>query len=603
MHRSWLTLLALSLALLVLFAPATLGDELNELDKQLDNVQQQIDQQKQAQQSTQQQFEKARQEEEKYRGSLNYYQYQYASIQEKLNATNQSIDEKIVQITQITTNIEQITADLQHRRELLNLTVRALYMQSQENGLGLFLAAESLAQASKTVVYRDAVIDEYKKQILELKTKIEDLKKQKRQLDELKIQLETEKAQLETEQAMLTSSIDQTRQNISVAQAEQQRLQQDLIGIENSLSELTQKQREILAAKAAAALASTTVGDEEIRRAAIEKAPPDDGRIYFSFWTYGYPHRVGMSQYGAYGRAKAGQSAEAILHAYYAGVAIVDYQAPETIQISQNAQAQLLNFEKEYLIGIGEMPSCWGAPENGGLEALKAQAVAARTYALSYTNNGESPICTDQNCQVYVGLSKVEGKCGEHWRQAVEETKGKVIVNSGKPIAAWYHSTAGGFTLSSKEVWGGTRSFAQGAKDFNDEGQPFDGPKYGNSPWYHKAWGNEPWLSSEEVADLFNAALLPEEFNDQLAAEDKGGINTSEIVAKLREQGIEPVTSLQALAIAGADGAQTTRVVALYGNGETKTAEVSAKRFRYVYNLRSPGTNAIWTTRFDVKTS
>lgn len=602
--RLYLLLLVLSSALVVLFAPAALGDELEDLDHRLDQVQQEIDEKKQAQESTQERLEEARQEEEKYRGSLNYYQYQFASAEQKLNATLDSIRQKTDQITQIVAEVEQKTADIEHRRGLLNSTVRALYMQSQENVLGAFLAAESFAEISKTVVYRDAVIGEYKRQISDFKFQISKLEGQKQELTELKVQLEAEQAQLEQERAVLASSIDQTRRNISAAQGEQQRLQQDLIGIENSLSELTQKQREILAAKAAAALASTTVGDEEIRRAAIEKAPPDDGQTYFSFWTYGYPHRVGMNQYGAYGRAKAGQSAEEILNAYYTGVEIVDYDEPENVTIVTSSNQHLaLNLESEYLMGIGEMPSCWGTPDNGGIEALKAQAIAARTYALSYTNDGESAICTDQNCQVYVGPSKVEGKCGEYWRQAVDETRGKVIVSGSEPIAAWYHSTAGGFTLSSKEVWGGTRSFAQGITDLDPKGLAYDGPEHGNSPWYHKAWGNEPWLSAGQVTDLFNAALLPEEFNDQLAAEDKGGLSAGNVVEELREHGIEPVTHLQALAIAGADSAQTTKVVALYGDGETKSLEVDGKRFRYVYNLRSPGTDAIWTTRFDVKTS
>jgi len=72
-------------------------------------------------------------------------------------------------------------------------------------------------------------------------------------------------------------------------------------------------------------------------------------------------------------------------------------------------------FEGRYLMGIAEMPSSWHK------EALKAQAVAARTYAYRYKESGQA-ICTTQACQVF-SQSKADSSPAD-WRQAVEETRG-----------------------------------------------------------------------------------------------------------------------------------------------------------------------------------
>ncbi len=102
---------------------------------------------------------------------------------------------------------------------------------------------------------------------------------------------------------------------------------------------------------------------------------------------------------------------------------------------------------EEYLQGVvpREMPSAW--PD----EALKAQAVAARSYALSHRVSGKSfDLYADVRSQVYGGI------VGESPRTtaAVQATKGEVLLWEGKPIDALFHSTSGGKTLSAVEVFG-----------------------------------------------------------------------------------------------------------------------------------------------------
>ena len=101
-----------------------------------------------------------------------------------------------------------------------------------------------------------------------------------------------------------------------------------------------------------------------------------------------------------------------------------------------------LNFE-DYLLGV--VPAEMGPTIYDELEALKAQAVAARTYAIRNLGQYESEgydICPGPACQAYKGFS------GEHelTTRAVRETAGLILTYEGKPIDALYTATCGGMT-------------------------------------------------------------------------------------------------------------------------------------------------------------
>lgn len=113
---------------------------------------------------------------------------------------------------------------------------------------------------------------------------------------------------------------------------------------------------------------------------------------------------------------------------------------------------------EQYLQGVvaQEMPSAW--PE----EALKAQAVAARSYALARRLTGKPfDLYADVRSQVYGGIE------GEHPRTtgAVQATKGIVLLWEGKPIDALFHSTSGGATLDAAEVFGKPVPYLVGVED------------------------------------------------------------------------------------------------------------------------------------------
>lgn len=101
----------------------------------------------------------------------------------------------------------------------------------------------------------------------------------------------------------------------------------------------------------------------------------------------------------------------------------------------------------------GEMPSSFSE------EALKAQAVASRTFAIKKmrskaddSHQGASLCTNSAHCQAYATPASAED--GEKFRSATEKTKGKIITYKGEPISALFHSVAHGRTENASDVWG-----------------------------------------------------------------------------------------------------------------------------------------------------
>ncbi|MDO8885558.1 SpoIID/LytB domain-containing protein [Candidatus Oleimmundimicrobium sp.] len=114
-----------------------------------------------------------------------------------------------------------------------------------------------------------------------------------------------------------------------------------------------------------------------------------------------------------------------------------------------------LSFDK-YLYGVvpSEMPSSWHP------EALKAQACAARNYAFKNIGKHDNyDLCATTHCQVYLGYDHER----ESTNAAVDATAGKLIMNSDGPITAYYHSTCGGSTENSENVWSTPRDYCKAA--------------------------------------------------------------------------------------------------------------------------------------------
>lgn len=124
---------------------------------------------------------------------------------------------------------------------------------------------------------------------------------------------------------------------------------------------------------------------------------------------------------------------------------------------------------QKYLYGLGEMPSSWPA------EALKAQAIAGRTYALEKVQrlgrNRHPCGCSvfDSTIdQAYIGDSKRDSHFAQ-WKAAVDATKDRVVLHQGRAIQALYSSSSGGHTEHNENVWGGSAiAYLRGVSDAPD---------------------------------------------------------------------------------------------------------------------------------------
>ncbi len=146
----------------------------------------------------------------------------------------------------------------------------------------------------------------------------------------------------------------------------------------------------------------------------------------------------------------------------------------------------IINLE-EYLYSVvsSEMPSSWH------LEALKAQAVAARTYSCYHLLNNKNKNIYDldstTNFQVYKGISSETPSSIE----AVQKTSGIIMIYNYEPIAAYFHSTSGGKTADDKDVWPGEDlPYLESVECKYDE----------NSPHYE--WKTE--LSLNEIKEILS---------------------------------------------------------------------------------------------------
>lgn len=164
-------------------------------------------------------------------------------------------------------------------------------------------------------------------------------------------------------------------------------------------------------------------------------------------------------------------------------------EGEETISVYIKDEDKVVNMSKsQYLKEVvsAEMPAVFE------MEALKAQAVAARSYLESRRNaykvsgtpeeHKGAQICTDStHCKAWVSEAKrrlLWGlSAGKNWdkiSRAVDETKNEVITYNGEVISAVFHSTSSGKTEASKDVWGGDKPYLVSVESPGDK----ESPKY-----------------------------------------------------------------------------------------------------------------------------
>lgn len=514
-------------------------------------------------------------------GQLSSLKLQLAQIQANLNNLAVSIQQK-----QKDLDIREDKIALQ--QALLEQRVRAYYIRSYlADPLMVIFSSIQAGDLFRELSYRQSVTREDRSIITSITAEVVDLLTQKDKL-------EKDKARL----AVFQTEVDKNAKFLGGEISKAKAYQADLTG---KIAQLSARQQQIISQRQASLNLPTSLGAGPLFCTDDRKLDPGF-RPGFAFFTFGIPHRVGMNQYGALGRAQAGQNHEDILRAYFA-----DFNFEQRPNINISVQGYGSMSLEQYLLGIYEMPDSWP------MEALKAQAIAARSYALSYTGNGTKEICTTQVCQVYKGGNK-----GGNWEQAVRSTEGKTLVSGGQSVSAWYSSTDGGYTYTASDIGWGFRSFTKRVRDTNGDIGSFsdlfskaydkDSPCFYAAQGFRSQYGKSAWLKSEEVADIINMIMLSKRdsgVSEHLYQTDKPNPEGKEtwdfdrVKQELRSRGGTPFNSVSDISVSADFGSGMTTGVTISGDGRSES--FNATEFRNFFNVRAPANIAIVGPLFNIE--
>lgn len=517
---------------------------------------------------------------------------QVSSLQQKLKNAQAGINTAKKNAETLAKNIDQRENDLADSIALFSYRVSQSYKRSKTTTpLMVFFAQDDLQNITRDIAYRASAENQDKSIIQETAKDI--------------IQLETDKKKLEEDQKKLASLQEQLNGQKTFFDTEITKAKKYQTEISGKIASLTAEQQKIIASKAGTA--TTSVGD------APDGGDPKSSPNYnpgfspaFAVFSFGAPHFKGMSQYGAKGRAEAGQNYEQILKAYYGDVEIKDVSMPDSIATSVGT----MPFEDQYLKGIAEMPGGWHN------EALKAQAIAARTYALSYlgwrmgSQSLKGSICVTEACQVYKA-SKFQA--GGAWHDAVNQTKGKVLVSksTGDVFSTMYASTAGGHLLSYTSLGHSVPGLWDSSSDWSNwtEGAY---EKKGGSPWFYKAWyttrggdncgKDSPWLHENEMADILNAWVVRKTGDagrvGPLGSCWGGDAFSIDEMRQHAESSGGAYTSISSVKVEHSSAGTTANVVFQTNKGELR---MSGSEFKEIFNLRAPGRISLKSNLFGIE--
>lgn len=481
------------------------------------------------------------------------------SLEKKIANARQSIVNAQRQAKELSATIEKREEDIAVQYVIFSNRIAQQYKRSRTfSPLLLFFNSSNASKLTKNLAYSSSVQAQDNRLIKSLTEEI--------------MKLETDKNKLETDQVTLAALEKQLDGQASFFKVEIDKAKDYQSELAGQIASLSARQQEIINARSGTFTAS--IGNSELAddyNASIKgfrESAPAGSFAVFSFGAY--THRKGMSQYGARGRAQAGQNFKQILQAYY-GKEPVNKDTGGNISVAGYGS---MEFETTYLYGIAEMPSSWS------LEALKAQAVAARTYAYRYKQEGKE-ICTTEACQVF-NKAKSDNP-PEAWKKAVDETKGQVL----EDVVTYYASTHGGY--ASPIGWDTTDG--SGGSNFIDKS--YD--KLGGSPWLYKAWYTKgyspssdkcgranPWLTGAELADIINAAKYRDDRVTPITTSCWGGNPYSHEELRAKANGPANVTGVT---VKQGNGS-TSEVVFQTDKG---TITLSGSDFKTAFNLRAPG--------------
>lgn len=543
------------------------ADEIDDINKEISNLQKELDGSLKATKPLEEDVKRMK--------------TQISTIQLRISGVEKSIKTKESLISTST----DVAVD---KKDLLDSHVLLHYknINKQEGALLDLILAPNFYQALREVMLQKSVTEKNKQSILEIFTFMT-------QTEEQKNLLENEKRRLSD----TTSYLDNQSKKLEGVIGEAKEYQKS---ISNKIASLSAKQQQLLAAKLGSLNLPTSLGAGPLFCTDDRKLDPGFGEGFAAF-TFGIPHRVGMNQYGALGRAKSGQDYKTILNTYFNNIRLECRSSPsKKINVKGFGEVEV----EQYLKGIYEMPASWP------LEALKAQVIAARSYAMSYTGWGSKEICTTQACQVYKGGSK-----GGDWEKAVNETgsascsdgQGLVMISNdtNDVVTGWFASTSGGYTFMSADVGWSNKPWTKRVRDTEGEIGSFDdlfarafdreSPCFYAAQGARKEFGKSAWLKPEELADIVNVLMLAKSDTStqnhlsQLDKPNPDGTDTwdvERVKSELRSRGQTPFNRISSANVAVDFGVGRVTSVTFSGDGGTHSFD--GQEFRTFFNLRAP---------------
>ncbi len=576
------------LILFTLFNPAKTEVYAKDECKEIDDKDDQLECYAKKEEETRKKLESTRSKIEETLNTLNQISSQLSVTQSQLDGIQNDINDTQKSLDEINENLKDRYQKLADKISFRNNLLRNYSKKNIVNELELFFGSNEsnltgFQLSAFIYAFNKATSKETLNIIGALNSEIKQFEENKKESEELKNQLEKAQANL------LAIRNDLAIKKIS-EEEEKKELEEKESGYERELEEL---QNKILALKYSEE--GGTVGDYDSPSAKTPDPPSGLDRPAFAVFSYGaYTHYSGMSQYGAKGRADSGKNYDDILKFYYGEKSTKKDNFPDKICVEGIGN---MSFQ-EYLYGIAEMPSTWN------MNALKAQAIAARSYAYRRTKNGGC-ICTTQSCQVF--SSSKSKNPPDSWKKAVNETEKRIIGGDiNRPGYGWYSSTTGGYI--NNVGWDVSGKWPDGAYE-----------KKAGSPWFYKAWYTKsysdgstcnhphPWLSEKEMADILNAYVV----YTKGTSGEKGHITprsdcwggdpySLDEMAKRADKYLdgEPYKSVSGVDVEISNSGYTSKVTFKTNRGETS---FDGPTFKTVFNLRSPGYVAIRSKLFDFK--
>jgi len=541
---------------------------------------------------------------------INLLDAEISKLQAEISKKDREIEEKLK-------SIDEKQKLLSEKKESLDIVSSDLYMRSRYNEGQFLFSFSSLDQVLRSLFVKKSTITTLKEEIEKITGEFQSLVDIKASLEKEKEELDKQKKDLDDSYALIKQEKSRVQAELNKQIAERSKVKRTINGLSTELSDL---QYQLLISRQGGTYINPSSvpsgGDYWGSLEGFLEVAPKGSFGVFSIGAY--THRNGMSQWGAKARAENGQNYEQILSEYYLGSTLAS-GTTETITVkfcdkwvygetckkcASGFKEKTYNFETDYLYRLGEMPESWH------IEALKAQAIAARTYALNASNYGRSSIWGNECGQAIGNL-----KSGQ-WKEAVDSTRGVVLNKNGSVFSSQYAAINGGYIDNKSNLvkWDTTDKTGNDPDWMSRAWETLTKTqRSGTYYWFYKTWYRsgysvgttvsesscyrKPWLTEEEMADIINAyqvgkargwsdtRIIP--LKDACHPRSSDNPNTYNPYSheELKALASKPVSKVYSVVVKNSNG-YTNSVIFSTDAG---IISMTGQEFKTAYNLRAPG--------------